>query len=238
MEAYSELIADEKAEEEAIAKKVITQKKVDDAENNYRKIVDEMTEHIIKHQKKLGKILAKQKEEDKELEEKKELKQRKKSIEGGNADMSIDELRKLLEEKEKEDNLAKEGDKGGWSYEEKQKLRNMVEKSGKGGWRKKAESFENRTPDMLRHQWYIIEQADMENKGEGETKKDEEEKVEDEEVEEDEIEFITVDDVEYQHDKGTHEMTRYADFVTVGKLNPETGEIDFYEEDEDEDDDE
>ena len=54
---------------------------------------------------------------------------------------------------------------------------------------------------------------------------------------EDEVDTITIDDVEYQRDKDTHVMTRCADFEEVGKWNPETEEIDFYEEDEDEDDD-
>ena len=196
-EIYSELIAATKAEDAAIAKRVITQKKFDDAEENYRKIVSEMTDHVIKQQKKLGKTLARLRAAaEEELHEKKELKQRKKSIGGAAADMSIDELRKLLEEKEKGDNLAKEGGKGSWSYEEKQKLRDMVEKSGKGAWRRKAESFENRTPDMLCHQWYIIEQEELEGKGEEENKKDEDG--------EDYWEIIIVDGVDYQHDKDTH----------------------------------
>ena len=232
-EIYSELIAASKAEEEAIAKRVITQKKFDDAEGKYRKIVSEMTDHVIKQQKKLGKTLARLRAAaaEEELHEKKELKKRKKSIGGEAADMSIDELRKLLEEKEKVDNLAKEGGKGPWSYEEKQKLRDMVEKSGKGAWRRKAESFENRTPDMLCHQWYIMEQAYMEDKGEEVNKKDEDEEgwEQGEDEEDDYWENITVDGIEYQHDKDTHVMTRCEDFEEVGEWNPDLKEIDFYE---------
>ena len=238
-EIYSELIAASKAEEEAIAKRVITQKKFDDAEGKYRKIVSEMTDHVIKQQKKLGKTLARLRAAaaEEELHEKKELKKRKKSIGGEAADMSIDELRKLLEEKEKVDNLAKEGGKGPWSYEEKQKLRDMVEKSGKGAWRRKAESFENRTPDMLCHQWYIMEQAYMEDKGEEVNKKDEDEEgwEQGEDEEDDYWENITVDGIEYQHDKDTHVMTRCEDFEEVGEWNPDLKEIDFYEYGEDKD---
>ncbi len=62
----------------------------------------------------------------------------------------------------------------------------------------------------------------------------EEPNVEDEGVWE-EAETITVDGVEYQHDKDTHEMMRCSDFEGVGKWNPDLKEIDFYDDDEDDD---
>ena len=120
----------------------------------------------------------------KEKKEKKERKSRKKkSLEEMKADLSIDELKKLLEEREKE----AEGEEGGIG-------------AGTGLEDEKVEKVE----------------------------KDEEEAAE----------TITVDGVEYQHDKDNHTLTRCSDFEEVGKWNTETEEIDFYEEDEDDSDDE
>tara|TARA_Y100000590_G_scaffold153616_1_gene176444 strand:+ start:13186 stop:14037 length:852 start_codon:yes stop_codon:yes gene_type:complete len=122
-----------------------------------------------------------------EKKEKKERKSRKKkSLEEMKADLSIDELKKLLEEREKEAE-EKKGEEGGIG-------------AGTGL---------------------------------------EDEKVEkDEKDEEEAAETITVDGVEYQHDKDNHVLTRCSDFEEVGKWNTETEEIDFYEEDEDDSDDE
>jgi len=63
-------------------------------------------------------------------------------------------------------------------------------------------------------------------------KKEEEAEVEEENGDDEGPETITVGDVEYQHDKETHVLTRMTDFAEVGKWNVETGEIDFNEEDE------
>ena len=41
------------------------------------------------------------------------------------------------------------------------------------------------------------------------------------------FEVITVDGVEYQHNKEDHVVIRVDDFEEVGKWNCETGEIDF-----------
>ncbi len=56
--------------------------------------------------------------------------------------------------------------------------------------------------------------------------KDEEESG-DEDDESDMFEVITVDGVEYQHNKEDHVVIRVDDFEEVGKWNCETGEIDF-----------
>ena len=63
-------------------------------------------------------------------------------------------------------------------------------------------------------------------------KKEEEAEAEEEKGDDEGTEVITVGDVEYQHEKETHVLTRMTDFAEVGKWNVETGEIDFNEEDE------
>ena len=57
------------------------------------------------------------------------------------------------------------------------------------------------------------------------------EDMESDEEEEDIFEMITVDGVEYQHNKEDHTVIRVDDFEPVGKWNTESGEIDFDEED-------
>tara|TARA_Y100001936_G_scaffold253588_1_gene319212 strand:+ start:13194 stop:13982 length:789 start_codon:yes stop_codon:yes gene_type:complete len=62
-------------------------------------------------------------------------------------------------------------------------------------------------------------------------KKEEEAEAKEEKGDDEGTEVITVGDVEYQHEKETHVLTRMTDFAEVGKWNVETGEIDFNEED-------
>ena len=62
-------------------------------------------------------------------------------------------------------------------------------------------------------------------------KKEEEAEAKEEKGDDEGTEDITVGDVEYQHEKETHVLTRMTDFAEVGKWNVETGEIDFNEED-------
>ena len=138
---------------------------------------------------------------------KKERKPRKKkSMEEMKADLSIDDLRKLLEEREKEAKEEKEAEE----KEEKEE-----EEGEEGG---------------------IGAGTGLEDEKDEKDEKDENDE-EDGKDEEGEVETITVDGVEYQHDKDNHVLTRCADFEEVGKWNTETEEIDFNNEDEDEDDD-
>lgn len=158
-----------------------------------------------------GNEVVKEKKQRKKSSEKKEKKTKtkkakKKSDQEVKEAMSVAELQALLakaEEREKVDDGEETDEMDTESESEKKESEKEEEKEDE----KEPDPEEEKEPEK------------------------EKKEPEDEEDEEDIFEMITVDGVEYQHNKEDNVVIRLDDFAQVGKWNKETEEIDFDEED-------